>query len=88
MKPFRWSEEKNALLKATRRVSFEDITLIIRDRKHRSRPHQRELLTIIDEYVYVVPYVEEEHFLFLKTLFPSRKETKIYFRNRLNYEKK
>jgi len=32
----------------------------------------------IDNYVYLVPYVEKENTLVLKTVFPSRKFTKIY----------
>lgn len=34
----------------------------------------------INSYAYVVPYVEEDDYLFLKTIFPSRKYTKEYLR--------
>lgn len=32
----------------------------------------------IDEYVYLVPYVETEDEIFMKTIIPSRKATKKY----------
>lgn len=31
-----------------------------------------------EDYVYLVPFVEDEHALFLKTIIPSRKATKPY----------
>jgi hypothetical protein len=31
-----------------------------------------------DDYVYLVPFVEDEHTVFLKTIIPSRKATKQY----------
>jgi len=34
----------------------------------------------IDEYVYLVPFVEDEEKCFLKTIFPSRKMTKKYLK--------
>lgn len=34
----------------------------------------------INNYAYVVPYVEKEGKIFLKTIFPSRKYTKRYLR--------
>jgi len=32
----------------------------------------------IDDYVYLIPYVESETDIFLKTIIPSRKATKLY----------
>jgi len=32
----------------------------------------------IDDYVYLVPYVEDQKEIFLKTIIPSRKATKKY----------
>jgi len=34
----------------------------------------------IEGYVYMVPYVEDDDVIFLKTIFPSRKYTKMYLR--------
>lgn len=84
MKPLRWSEEKNRLLTSKRGVSFEDIKTAIEgqrtlaDYPHPrpdSYPNQRILVIEIDEYAYVVPYVDDADHIFLKTAFPSRKET-------------
>ena len=41
---------------------------------------QRVYVIEIDNYVYMVPYVEEQDVIFLKTVFPSRKYTKVYLR--------
>lgn len=35
----------------------------------------------VDGYVYLVPFVQEENRIFLKTIFPSRKHTKQYLKN-------
>ena len=32
----------------------------------------------INNYAYLVPYIEDENEIFLKTIIPSRKATKIY----------
>ncbi len=36
------------------------------------------LIIEINDYAYLVPYLEEEDLLVLKTVFPSRKFTKLY----------
>ena len=41
-------------------------------------PKQRILVVALDGYAYLVPYVEEETYLFLKTIIPSRKATRDY----------
>jgi hypothetical protein len=41
-------------------------------------PHQRIFIVRIGSYAYLVPYVEDEHGYFLKTVIPSRKFTRIY----------
>ena len=43
-------------------------------------PHQRIFVVVIDNYAYLVPYVEMEDEIFLKTVIPSRKFTKLYLR--------
>jgi len=35
-------------------------------------------VVIVDDYVYLVPFVESEKEIFLKTIIPSRKATKEY----------
>ena len=90
MKPFRWSHEKNAVLKIERDISFEVIALAIEadglldDLRHPSTekyPNQFVLVVAFDDYVYLVPYVEEPDHYFLKTVIPSRKATRDYLRS-------
>ena len=91
MKHFDWSEIKNTDLKAQRGISFEDIqtaieeghTLTDIDHPLRSRyPKQKVFIVAFDEYAYVVPYVESDAKIFLKTIYPSRKMTKKYLSKR------
>ena len=42
----------------------------------RSIRDKRFFVVQVDEYVYLVPFVEDEHEIFLKTIIPSRKATK------------
>lgn len=85
MKPFRWFVEKNALLQQERGLSFEQITVavesgglldIVAHPNAERYPRQRIMVVVIDDYAYLVPYVEEEDHLFLKTIIPSRKATR------------
>ena len=43
-----------------------------------SRPNQKMYILEIDNYAIIVPYVENDNEIFLKTAFPSRKYTKRY----------
>ena len=90
MKPFRWSHEKNEALKIERNISFEVITLAIeaeglldelRHPNTKKYPNQSVLVVAFDSYVYLVPYVEEQDYFFLKTIIPSRKATRDYLRS-------
>ena len=80
MKDVRWNLLKNERLKKTRGVSFEEIvnSKLIAVLKHPSRENQNIILYEYKNYVWIVPYVEENEYYFLKTIFPSRKYTKIY----------
>ena len=87
MKPFRWSHEKNETLKKERSISFEEIVLAIEsgglldELKHPNKdkyPNQLVFVVGLDGYAYLVPYVEEIQYFFLKTVIPSRKATKNY----------
>jgi len=87
MKYFDWNDEKNELLKKTRGVSFEEVELAIAlgdliDRVRHSNPakypNQRVFLVKIDNYIYSVPYVEDQEKIFLKTVIPNRKATRDY----------
>ena len=80
MKDLRWNSLKSERLKRTRGASFEELlqSRLIAVKQHPKRGHQHLLLFEHRGYVWVVPYVETEQGMFLKTLFPSRKYTKLY----------
>ena len=87
MKYFAWDDEKNAKLKAERGIGFEDVVFHIEhgdlldtvDHPNPSRyAGQRMFIVRREDYVYLVPFVEDEHTMFLKTIVPSRKATKQY----------
>ncbi len=84
MKYLNWSAEKNEILKRERGISFEEIALLIESgqvigvEENPGYPHQRMFILALDNYAVIVPYVENDEEIFLKTAFPSRKYTKKY----------
>lgn len=87
MKPINWDSDKNRKLIEERNISFESVIFslqsggLLDDMVHPNKdkyPQQRIFVVSIDEYVYLVPYVETEVEIFLKTIIPSRKATKLY----------
>lgn len=87
MKLINWETGKNEWLKKHRGICFEDILYylengyLLDDTEHPNQskyPNQKILVMNIEEYVYLVPYVENENEIFLKTIIPSRKATKRY----------
>jgi hypothetical protein len=85
--PIKWSAEKNQHLVNCRLVSFEEILLALANRKLikviSSPTHLDQNCLVVDirNYAYVVPYVEDEEKIFLKTIYPSRKFTKYLLRD-------
>lgn len=88
MKYFTWNVEKNENLKVERDVSFEEVVFYI-ERGHlldilenpkKKYQGQRIFVVQIENYVYLVPFVEREKEIFLKTIIPSRKATKRYIK--------
>ena len=86
MKVIRWNEEKNIKLRLIRGISFEDVEEAVlngnflRIEIHPDQekyPNQKKLFVEIDNYIYVVPFVENEDEIFFKTIYPSRKDTKL-----------
>ncbi len=88
-KTIRYSLEKNETLKKSRDISFEDVILalengyLLDDVEHPNKeryPNQNIfiILIVIKDYVYLVPYVEDDKSIFLKTIIPSRKMNKKY----------
>ena len=82
MKYLTWSHEKNELLKAERGISFEEIALLIESdhilgiEENPARPNQKIYILEIENYAFIVPFVENQNEIFLKTAFPSRKYTR------------
>ena len=88
MKIYNWDSDKNQELNLNRGISFEKAVFYIEhgglldDIVHPNvtdYPNQRIFILKIEGYVYLVPYVESEYEIFLKTIIPSRKFTRIYF---------
>ncbi|MEI8189406.1 MAG: BrnT family toxin [candidate division NC10 bacterium] len=89
MKVFRWDNEKNEELKKSRGVCFEQVVLLMEREdvldtiEHPNQdkyPGQKVAIVKIENYIYLVPYVQERDEIFLKTIIPSRKATKKYVR--------
>lgn len=87
MKYYDWDPEKNEILKIDRGISFEEIVFQIAQGaevglfEHPNQakyPGQMVSVVVVDDYAYLVPYVESEEIIFLKTIIPSRKATKKY----------
>ncbi len=87
MKPINWNSTKNQQLVTERGISFEDVVFYLQqgalldDTEHPNHdkyPNQRVFVVNIDDYVHLVPYVEDRKEIFLKTIIPSRKATKKY----------
>lgn len=87
MKIYNWNSDKNQELIVGRGVSFEEAIFhighggLLDDIAHPNGSdysNQRIFVICMKDYVYLVPYVESEDEVFLKTIIPSRKFTKLY----------
>ena len=89
MKPFRWNPQKNDALRDLRGVSFESIVVsiesgglldVLANPNKAKYPRQRVLVVAHENYAYLVPFVEDETYFFLKTIIPSRKAARDYLK--------
>ncbi len=86
IKILKWDKEKNTKLIKERGISFEMISKAIEEGHlldiidHPSRLNQRLLIVKLGDYAVLVPFVQAEDHVFLKTVYPSRKYTKKYLR--------
>ncbi len=87
MRRFDWKDEKNQQLKQERGISFEEVVFAIMNEQvieviphpnQQKYPKQLIYVVELDEYVYLVPFVQDAEVIFLKTIIPSRKATKQY----------
>ncbi len=90
MKHYNWDPSKNEKLKAERNISFEEIVFhigqgaevdVFEHPNQERYPGQKISVVLIEGYAYLVPYIESETEIFLKTIIPSRKATKKYVRD-------
>lgn len=91
MKYFDWDNKKNEKLKTERGICFEEILVVIEgegildvvEHKNKKRyPKQKIFIIQLENYVYLIPFVEDDEKIFLKTIIPSRQATKKYlFKN-------
>lgn len=90
-KLYNWNDEKSELLLKNRSVCFEDIVIAIYNDKlldvleHPNKKkyvNQKIFVVKINDYAYLVPFVETEYEVFLKTIFASRKATRDYLGGR------
>ena len=89
MKLFEWDSIKNKWLKKERGITFDDVVFYINNGQlldtvphpnTKKYPHQKMFIVNIENYAYLIPFVETNHIVFLKTIIPSRKATKYYLR--------
>ena len=86
MKPHTWNPDKNEWLKQKRGFGFEAVIEAVESggllddvpNPNDSYGHQRLYIVELDGYAVVVPYVEDEEYIFLKTAFHDRKVNKKY----------
>jgi uncharacterized DUF497 family protein len=87
VKHYVWNSAKNDVLKRERGVSFEDVVFhiaagdevdLFEHPDQQRYPGQKISVVRIEGYVYLVPFVESDDEIFLKTMIPSRKATKQY----------
>ncbi len=87
MKKIEWNLEKGKALRSdlSRGVlGFEECLVAIEGGgildviPNPTKAHQRMFVLEIDSYAYVVPFVEDDEKIFLKTVYPSRKHTVKY----------
>jgi len=86
-KYYDWDLKKNEWLKEHREICFEDIVPIIEgdgqitiapNPNAKKYPNQKIFVIDFKDYIYLVPFVEDEEKIFLKTIYPSRKANKLF----------
>jgi hypothetical protein len=87
MKLYDWNDDKNEWLRKVRGIAFEEVLfhlsrgglLDILEHPNQERySGQRIFIVEVEGYAYLVPFMESEEGIFLKTIIPSRKMTRKY----------
>ena len=82
MKSFQWNHEKNEQLLTERKICFEQIVIAIEEGflidivENLNYGNQKNFIVQVQNYAYLIPFVEDDEKIFLKTIIPSRKATK------------
>jgi uncharacterized DUF497 family protein len=89
VKKIAWNLEKNEWLKENRGVCFEQVAEILEKNEEvdvidhpnqRKYPGQEMYIVNLNDYIYLIPAIETDAEIFLKTIIPSRKMTAKYLR--------
>ncbi|CAM8650657.1 hypothetical protein MCEMIE11_01576 [Burkholderiales bacterium] len=84
-KSYNWNTEKNQMLIEERGISFERIVFeismgnevaVVMHPNQDKYPGQMISMIEVDDYIFLVPFIETESEIFLKTIIPSRKATR------------
>ncbi len=83
---FDWNKEKDKILQHKRGITFLEIVNALQhgklvdiiENQSSNFDNQKCFLVDIDDYIWVIPFVENGEEIFLKTAFKSRKYQKIY----------
>ncbi|MDA0847694.1 MAG: BrnT family toxin [Proteobacteria bacterium] len=84
-KNYNWNTEKNQMLIQERGISFERIVFeismgnevaVVMHPNQDKYPGQMISMIEVDDYIFLVPFIETESEIFLKTIIPSRKATR------------
>jgi len=91
MKFFNGDQKKNDTLKMSRNISFEIIIFqiangklldIVENPNKKKYENQKIFVVEFENYVFLVPFIEVNNEIFLKTIIPSRKATRKYLRGK------
>ena len=94
---YEYSAEKNSKLMEERGISFDQIIHCINSGRlldtiehHNQEKYAGQWFFVVDvdDYICLVPFVQTENRVFLKTIFPSRKHTKSYLHEKLSKKEK
>lgn len=89
MKYFVWDNDKNERLKEERGISFDEVVFhiergdmldIVEHPNQGKYQGQRVFVLNVEGYAYLVPFLENETEIVLKTVIPSRKATRQYLK--------
>ncbi len=97
MPVYNYVDEKNLKLLQERGIGFEDIIAVLNSKRclavldhpnPTKYPNQKIYVVDINGYAYLVPFEKRGNTSFLKTIYPSRKITRLYQEKLLNKVKK